>query len=198
MQKRLNSWKMDTENKLTPQRSLDLIQETLESNRRAIIAGSAKFFFLWGGVLALFSLAVWFFWNRSGNPVWNLLWLGMPLVGYPVAAKLAKGSRIPQNFVSLLLGKIWGAFAFFAFALSGLASVFPMNLTLLIIVLLGLAETISGVALKSWPIIIAGAVVGLGGACAASVLAAGPAQVLLFTGAAVVLALTGLAIKLQK
>ena len=100
--------------------------------------------------------------------------------------------------MSLLLGKIWGAFAFFAFALSGLASAFPMNLTLQIILLLGLAETISGVALKSWPIIIAGAVVGLGGACAASVLAAGPAQVLLFTGAAVVLALTGLAINLQK
>ena len=198
MQKRLNSWKMDTENKLTPQRSLDLIQETLESNRRAIIAGSAKFFFLWGGVLALFSLAVWFFWNRSGNPVWNLLWLGMPLVGYPAAAALARGSRIPQNYVSSLLGRIWAAFAFFAFALSALAVAFPMNLTLQIIILLGLAETVSGIALKSWPIIIAGAVVGIGGACAASLLAAGPGQVFLFTGAAVVLALTGLAIKLQK
>lgn len=189
---------MNPENNLTPQRSLDLIRETLEGNRRAIIAGSAKFFFLWGGVLALFSLAVWFCWNRSGNPAWNLLWLGMPLVGYPAAAALARGSRIPQNFVSSLLGRIWGAFAFFAFALSALAAVFPMNLTLQIILLLGLAETVSGIALKSWPIIVAGAVVGLGGACAASVLAAGPGQVLLFTGAAAVLALTGLAVKLQK
>ncbi len=189
---------METENKLTPQRSLDLINETLEGNRRAIIAGSARFFFLWGGVLALFSLAVWYCWSRSGNPVWNLLWIGMPLAGYPAAVALARGSRIPQNFVSLLLGKIWGAFAFFAFALSGLASAFPMNLTLQIILLLGLAETVSGIALKNWPIIIAGAVVGLGGAVVASVLAAGPGQVLLFTGAAVVLALTGLVIKLQK
>ena len=189
---------MESEDKLTPQRSLELISETLEGNRRAIITGSARFFFLWGGVLALFSLAVWFFWSRTGNPVWNLLWIGMPLAGYPAAAALAKGSRIPQNYVSLLLGKIWGAFAFFAFALSGLASAFPMNLTLQIIILLGLAETVSGIALKSWPIIIAGVVVGIGGACAASMLAAGPEQVLLFTGAAVVLALTGLAIKLQK
>ena len=100
MQKRLNSWKMDTENKLTPQRSLELINETLEGNRRAIIAGSAKFFFLWGGVLALFSLAVWFCWNRSGNPVWNLLWLGMPLAGYPAAAALARaGYAVCINYI---------------------------------------------------------------------------------------------------
>ena len=189
---------MESEDKLTPQRSLELISETLEGNRRAIIAGSARFFFLWGGVLALFSLAVWFCWSRTGNPVWNVLWCGMPLVGYPAAAALARGSRIPQNYVSSLLGRIWAAFAFFAFALSALAVAFPMNLTLQVIILLGLAETVSGIALKSWPIIIAGAVVGIGGACAASLLAAGPGQVFLFTGAAVVLALTGLAIKLQK
>ena len=189
---------MESEDKLTPQRSLELISETLEGNRRAIIAGSARFFFLWGGVLALFSLAVWFCWSRTGNPVWNVLWCGMPLVGYPAAAALARGSRIPQNYVSSLLGRIWAAFAFFAFALSALAVAFPMNLTLQIIILLGLAETVSGIALKSWPIIIAGVIVGVGGACAASVLAAGAGQVLLFTGAAVALALTGFAIKLQK
>ena len=68
----------------------------------------------------------------------------------------------------------------------------------MIIVLLGLAESVSGVILKSWPVIVAGAVVGLGGACAAGALATAADQVLVFTGAAVVLVLTGLAVKLRK
>ena len=189
---------MDTDKNLTPERSLALINETLEGNRRAVLAGSGKFFLLWGVVLMVFSLAVWLCWSRTGNPVWNLLWLGMPLVGYPAAAALARKSVVPQSFITRLLGAVWGVFAFFAFSVSGLASAFPIPLTLVVILLLGLAESVSGVILKSWPVIVAGAVVGLGGACAAGALATAADQVLVFTGAAVVLVLTGLAIKLRK
>lgn len=194
----INFENMETENKLTPERSLALINETLESSRRAVLADSGKFFLLWGAVLFVFSLAVWLAWSRTGNPVWNLLWLGMPAVGYPAAAVLARKSVVPQSFITRLLGAVWGVFAFFAFSVSGLTSVFPIPLTMVIILLLGLAESVSGVILKSWPVIVAGAVAGLGGACAAGALATAADQVLVFTGAAVVLVLTGLAIKLRK
>lgn len=190
---------METVNQeLNPERSFALINETLESNRRAVLAGSGKFFLLWGAVLLVFSLAVWFCWSRTGNPAWNLLWLGMPAVGYPAAAALVRKSVVPQSFITRLLGAVWGVFAFFAFSVSGLASAFPIPLTLVIIVLLGLTESVSGVILKSWPIIIAGAVAGLGGACAAGALATAADQVLVFTGGAVVLVLTGLVIKMRK
>ena len=189
---------METGNNLTPERSLALINETLESNRRAVLADSGKFFLLWGAALFVFSLAVWLCWSRTGNPIWNLLWLGMPLAGYPAAAALVRKSEVPQSFITRLLGAVWGVFAFFAFAVSGLASAFPIPLTLVIIVLLGLAESVSGVILKSWPVIVAGAVVGLGGACAAGALATAADQVLVFIGAAVVLVLTGVAVKLRK
>lgn len=194
----INFENMETENKLTPERSLALINETLESSRRAVLADSGKFFLLWGAVLFVFSLAVWLAWSRTGNPVWNLFWLGMPAVGYPAAAALARKSVVPQSFITRLLGAVWGVFAFFAFSVSGLASVFPIPLTMAIILLLGLAESVSGVILKSWPVIVAGAVAGLGGACAAGALATAADQVLVFTGAAVVLVLTGLVIKLRK
>ena len=194
----INFENMETENKLTPERSLALINETLESSRRAVLADSGKFFLLWGAVLFVFSLAVWLAWSRTGNPVWNLLWLGMPAVGYPAAAALARKSVVPQSFITRLLGAVWGVFAFFAFSVSGLASVFPIPLTMAIILLLGLAESVSGVILKSWPVIVAGAVAGLGGACAAGALATAADQVLVFIGAAVVLVLTGLVIKLRR
>ena len=192
---------MESVNEMTPARSLELINETLESNRRAIIAGSGKFFILWGVLLCIFSLAVYLGWSQTGHASWNLLWFAMPAIGYPLAFLLGKGrkAKVPQNYMSSLLGKIWGAFGFFSITLSALAIIaFPMNLSLVIILLFGCAETISGIALKNWPIIIAGAILGIGGACAAVKLASGPEQMFLFTGAAVVLALTGVALQLKK
>ena len=192
---------MESKIEMTPARSLELINETLESNRRAIIAGSGKFFILWGVLLGVFSLAVYLGWSQTGHASWNFLWFAMPVVGYALAFLFGKGgsAKVPQNYVSSLLGKIWGAFGFFSVTISALAIVaFPMNISLVILLLFGCAETISGIALKNWPIIIAGAIVGVGGACAAVKLANGPEQMLLFTGAAVVLALTGVALQLKK
>ena len=190
---------METVNKeLTPERSLQLINETLDNSRRDIIAGSGKYYIVWGGLLCLFSVMVWVAWHMTGNAAWNMLWFAMWPVGLGVSRLVGKGVRIPKNFVSALLGRVWGVFGIFAAVISALALIaFPMNITLIIILLFGFAETITGIALKSWPMIIAGAIVGIGGACAAVTLA-GPGQMFLFTGAALVLALTGVAIQIRK
>ena len=190
---------METNNNLTPERSLELINETLESNRRSIIAGSGKYLIMWGCLLCFFSLAIWAGWHLTGSPVWNLLWFAMWPVGLLVSRIVGKGDRMPQNYVSSLIGKVWAAFGIFAPVTAALAIIaFPMNISLVIILLFGFAETVSGIALKNWPVMIAGAIVGIGGACAAVKLAPGAEQILLFTGAAVVLALTGVALKFQK
>jgi hypothetical protein len=96
-----------------------------------------------------------------------------------------------------MLGQIWAVFAVFSLSLSALAVfVVPMNITLMIVVLLGVAECISGVMLRNWPIIVSGAILGIGGAVAA-VLLKSEAQLLLFTLGGVLLALTGLIVKQQ-
>ena len=81
--------------------------------------------------------------------------------------------------------------------LSAIAVFFvPMNISLIIVIILGLAESISGVVLKNWPIIVAGAILGIGGAVAASLLQ-GAEQLFLFTLGGILLVLTGLIIKFQ-
>ena len=99
--------------------------------------------------------------------------------------------------VYLIWSQIWAVFAVFSLSLSALAVfVVPMNITLMIVVLLGVAECISGVMLRNWPIIVSGAILGIGGAVAA-VLLKSEAQLLLFTLGGVLLALTGLIVKQQ-
>jgi len=182
---------MEQNKEMTVQQSLALISETMNNCRKAILRNNAKGFFLWGVLLTVFSLVVYLLWHVSGNPVWNLLWFAMPLIGYPLAALLyKKNDVVPQSEVGRLLGQIWAVFAVFSLSLSALAVfVVPMNITLIIVILLGVAECVSGVVLKNWPLGILGAV--------AAALLKSEAQLLLFTVGGVLLAVTGLIVKSQ-
>ena len=190
---------MELNKEMTAQQSLALISETMNNCRKAILRNNAKGFLCWGILLTVFSLVIYLLWHTTGKPVWNMLWFAMPAIGYPLAALFykKKDGEIPQNEIGRLLGQIWAVFAAFSVSVSLLAVfVVPMNITLLIVVMLGLAECVSGVVLRNWPIIVSGFILGVGGAVAA-VLMKSEAQLLLFTLGGVLLALTGLIVKNQ-
>ena len=189
---------MEQNKEMTAQESLQLISESLNKSRNDILRSSAKYFVLWGILLTATSLAIYLLWHFTGKPQWNFLWFAMPVIGYPLAALVGKSNApIPQNEVSKMLGGVWSVFGTFSLALSAIAVfVVPMHVTLIIVIILGLAECISGVLLKNWPIIIAGFLLGVGGAIFA-LLVRNEAQILIFTLGGVLLLVTGIIMKLQ-
>ena len=189
---------MEQNKEMTAHESLQLISESLNKSRNDILRNSAKYFVLWGILLTATSLAIYLLWHFTGKPQWNFLWFAMPVIGYPLAALVGKSNTpIPQNEVSKMLGGVWSVFGTFSLALSAIAVfVVPMHVTLIIVIILGLAECISGVMLKNWPIIIAGFLLGVGGAIFA-LLVKSEAQILIFTLGGVLLLVTGIIMKLQ-
>jgi len=189
---------MEQNKEMTAQESLQLISETFNKSRKDILRNSAKYFILWGALLTVTSLVVYLLWHFTGKPQWNFLWFAMPVIGYPIAALMGKYSKaMPQNEVSKMLGNVWGVFGVFAITLSIIAIfLVPMRVSLIIVIIMGLAECMSGVLLKNWPIIIAGFLLGVGGAVFA-MLVKGEAQLLIFTLGGVLLLVTGLIMKLQ-
>ena len=189
---------MEQNKEMTAQESLQLISESLNKSRNDILRSSAKYFVLWGILLTATSLAIYLLWHFTGKPQWNFLWFAMPVIGYPLAALVGRSNApIPQNEVSKMLGGVWSVFGTFSLALSTIAVfVVPMHVTLIIVIILGLAECISGVLLKNWPIIIAGFLLGVGGAIFA-LLVRNEAQILIFTLGGVLLLVTGIIMKLQ-
>ena len=189
---------MEQNKELTTQESLRLISESFNKSRKDILRNSAKYFILWGTLLTVTSLTIYLLWHFTGKPQWNFLWFVMPVIGYPFAALIGKNSiAIPQNEVSKMLGGIWSVFGVFSITLSAIAVfLVPMHITLVIVIILGLAECISGVLLKNWPIIIAGFLLGIGGAVFA-LLVKSEAQLLIFTLGGVLLLVTGFIMKLQ-
>ena len=189
---------MEQNKEMTAQESLKLISETLNNSRKSILRNHAKYYVLWGTLLTVFSLVIYLLWHSTGKASWNLLWFAMPVFGYLFAWLLSKkDAALPESFVGNLTGKVWAIFGLFSVVLSAIAVfIVPMPITFTIILLLGLAESITGVILKNCPIIVCGFIVGIGGAVAATLLKT-EAQLLLFTFGGIVLAATGLIVKLQ-
>lgn len=189
---------MEQNKEMTASESLALISETFNKSRKDILGNSAKFFILWGALLTATSLVIYLLWHLTGKPEWNFLWFAMSVVGYPLAALMGKYNKaIPQNEVSKMLSGVWRVFGAFAITLSAVAIfLVPMHVTLIIVIIMGLAECMSGVLLKNWPIIIGGFLLGVGGAVFA-MLVKGEAQLLIFILGGVLLLVTGCIMKLQ-
>ena len=183
---------------MSAQESLQLISESFNKSRKDILRNSAKYFVFWGMLLTTTSLVIYLLWHFTGKAQWNFLWFAMPVIGYSLAALMGKYNKaIPQNEVSKMLGGVWSVFGAFAITLSAIAVfLIPMHVTLIIVIIMGLAECISGVLLKNWPIIIAGFLLGVGGAIFA-LLVKNEAQLLIFTLGGILLLVTGLIMKLQ-
>ncbi len=209
---------METNKEMTAEESLSLITETLNSNRKEITRRSGKYYILWGILLTIFSLIVYFLWKLTDQPAWNCLWFAMPIIGW-IAARLLRrngSSDVVQNDVSRITDGIWATFGIFSCAVAAFTLIFAHfndgsnglgnaisalvalgSLTAEIVIIFGLAESACGVALKNWVMKIAGFSTGIGGLAIYYITGAGAEQMLIFTFAGLVLVVTGLIVKHQ-
>ena len=151
------------ENNLSAENSLRIIAETIERSRRTITKNSGKPLILWGVLVALFSLIIWGLWTKTGSPIWNFLCFAMSAIGFVCMKTLFRNrEKVPETEVSRMLGKIWmwfGIFAtgFFALvwvawgirSLTGVEGTRRVDLTLIILLMMGLGGTLSGAVLEN-------------------------------------------------
>lgn len=197
---------------MTAQESLSLITETLNNTRKEITRNSGKFFIFWGILLTIFSLLIYLLCKLTDKDAWNWLWFAMPAIGIPTERFLRgkEGSEQVRNDVSRFVSGIWSTFGFFACAVGAFTLIYTQvssnffrlisavnGLTAELVLLFGLAECITGVALKNWVIKTAGFITGIGGLAIYYVVGAGWEPLLIFTFAGLVLMATGLIVKIQ-
>ena len=175
---------------LTTEQSLRIIRETLDKSRRSIARNSGKPLISWGLLLVVFSIIIWQLWARTGSPAWNFLWFAMTAIGAIIQIFLLKNKeKVPDSEVGRMLGKIWMwygiiATTFFAaiWICVPIARYFDLgsihvNLTLVMVLLLGLAGAISGAVLKIPSMEILSGVAAI--LCSmVAILVDGPAQIL--------------------
>lgn len=197
---------------MTAQESLSLITETLNNSRKDITRKSGKYFIFWGILLSFFSLLIYMLCKFTDNDAWNWLWFAMPAIGIPSERLLRskEGTDHVRNDVSRFVSGIWSTFGIFACAVGAFTLIYTQvssdlfrlisvvnGLTAELVLLFGLSECISGVALKNMVIKTAGVVTGIGGLAIHYISGSGWEQMLIFTFAGFVLIATGLIVKFQ-
>ncbi len=191
------------EKNLTPEESLAIISKNIEQSRKDMIRNGGTPMLIWGMLVLVFSLAIYFLWVRTYNPAWNYLWFAMTALGYTLCAFLPrkKAAKV-ESVIYTIINKVWIGFGILAIATPSLTLIifriikdlipagiysgvvfFPI--TLITIVLLGLATSVTGFILKNGWIAAAGIICGTVGA-AFAIAFNGPEQTLLLTGVSVV------------
>lgn len=193
---------METKN-LTTENSLKIIAETMERSRMTIAKNLGKPLILWGCLVAVTAVVVYFLWSRTGNPGWNLLWFFMSVVGFICTLLIDRNKeKAPDTEVSRIIGKTWMWFGIFITAFYALIWVayfimrsynpdasISVDLTLIISMMMGLCGVITGVVMKMKSVVVCLVFATLVSVLVAMVVS-GPEKILVF----VLLGLLGLVV----
>ncbi|MBP5391888.1 MAG: hypothetical protein J6Y40_07410 [Bacteroidales bacterium] len=188
---------------LSTENSLKIIAETMERSRKTIAKNLGKPLILWGCLVAVTALVIYFLWSKTGSPVWNLLWFAMSAIGVVCNIIMDKNKeKAPKTEVSRIIGKTWMWFGIFATGFYfliwvaalimryfELGNIVVANMTLVIALLMGLCGVITGVVMKMKSV-VACLVVATAISVVVALICNGPAQLLVF----VVLGILGLLI----
>lgn len=186
---------------ISTEQSLKIIAETMERSRMTIAKNSGKPLILWGFLVAVTALVIHLLWTNTNNCAWNLLWFAMAAIGFAATFIISKNrEHAPLNEMGRILGKIWMWFGIITtgfYLLIWIAyfiikycnyntdSVIHVNLTLIIVIAMGLCGIISGVVMKMRSIVACCATATFLSALVALLM---PGQVLVF----VILGIVGL------
>lgn len=149
---------MENQNQLTAERSLEIIQQSIQQSRKEVTRKIGLPMLWWGCLVMLTALVVGHLWAHYGGPVWNLLWFAMTVVGFVGNYWIdRRRGRMPSNVISKTVGAIWRSFCIITLgmavsinmgaAIGALKVDFPLSAV--IILLMGLACSIMGMVLRN-------------------------------------------------
>ena len=182
-------------NALDPQRSLELIADMVANSRRRLERHIGTPLLVWCSIITVTTLVVWGLLSATGNPLWNLLWLAIPVIGWPLDTLTRRrydAEPTARTWFDGILSGLWRLFGGVAIGLGCIAIALPLldittpilPIVPLLILLLGFTNAATGLLLRNRPVLVIGILTAIPGAAGAFAIA-GYDVLLLFAGIAV-------------
>lgn len=115
--------------KLTPQQSMDLITQMIESTKQRVAMPDIKISVMWAVLTILTAATVLTVSLISYNPYINLVWFAIPVIGLPltfIMAKRAGCSKGAKTAIDTISDGIWKTVGMIAIALTIICLIFNM------------------------------------------------------------------------
>lgn len=166
----------------TEKASLELISQMITSSRRKLEDGNGIRFLIWGYTTFFVSLLVYYFIYTTSDYHYHFLWFLIPVIG-SVGMFISKRNQAKQfghamNFIERVIGNIWLVIGIAAFMCSISAFLVRIPVLPLMLLLMGIGTTLTGLTIKFKPVIISG-IIGMA-SCVVPFVMKGNEQILVF------------------
>lgn len=143
--------------KINEQESLALITRMIQNTQNKLAEGSGRPFLLFGYVSVAFAFVIWYLLRTTGNWQWGYLWFALPLICWPIVARIYNRMKHMTTYIDLVVKYVWILSATTIIIACGFTLVFPkMESHFFTALLLGMTTALTGLILKIRPVTIAG------------------------------------------
>jgi hypothetical protein len=171
---------------LNEKESLELISQMIQNTQQKLQSGRGKEFLVYGYITVCISLAVYALLVLTGSYYSHLLWYAIPLLGSIVMfLNGRKKEKYSKTFIERIINNIWMVLGG-AMILVALAEFFVrLPIISFILLLSGIAVTLTGLTIKYRPIVICGIIGAL--TCILPFFFKGNEQSLIFAAAVIIM-----------
>ena len=169
---------MSIENEMSPEKSLKLISQMLDENRKDFEDRSGRPLLIWGIVVMAVSAVIWLLVEKTGNLNWNFLWFAVPVLGYVFCWLLIPKRPKTRSFVNDTIYWVWTIFGIIAIGITvvslllqifGVDAVLNLSFCQCILVSMGCCTAITGVVVKNNLVLVCGLLTAVCGAVCAAI-----------------------------
>lgn len=145
--------------KINEKESLELIAQMIRNTQNKLSVGSGRPFLLFGYASVVFALVIWFMVRTTGVWQWGYLWFLLPLICWPIVARIYKRMLDKTTYIDRVIKYIWILTAATIIIACGFTLVFPQMESLFFTsLLLGMSAALTGLVIKIRSITIAGVI----------------------------------------
>lgn len=140
--------------------SLELISRMIKNTQNNVKKGEGRPFLIWGYTTVVLTILVWYMVSTTHNNYWHGLWFLLPMVGLSLTFLLCR-DRTPgvKTYIDRIVNCVWIVCGGVGFTVSVISWFDHQLSTLYIIVLLmGIGTTLTGLITRFNPIVTAGVV----------------------------------------
>ena len=100
-------------NKFNEKDSLELITRMIQNTQNRIAEKPGQHFMFWGYLTIVVTIAVWCTLIFTNDAQWNLLWLAIPVIGWPanyIMGRNAKKTQLVTTYIDKIINYVWTIF----------------------------------------------------------------------------------------
>lgn len=137
------------ERNLNEKESLELISQMIRNTQQRFERVNAAPFLAFGYGTVIVSVVVWYLLTRTQNPIWNLVWLMIPVLGFAMQKFIfPKRKKIVKTYVDKAIDNVWSVIGFTMLFVGVITFFVNIDVMPTIVLLMGMAMALTGLMAK--------------------------------------------------